>query len=158
MLAVNSVLTLQTQTKILTLDFRGGIKERVNVNPDDPINSVLLRVVRFRLTAESPDGNIVLEQNDVDVAPKSKLKLVQRFPPRYEHTNVIDVSLRIERKDGKPLVLASKALLMMKGSLTQYPARGDLYQLEKAVEFVNRDDPSQVISTLDKLPAMRAGL
>lgn len=158
MLAIDSFLTLQTQTKILTLDFRGGIKERVDVNPDDPINSVRLRVVGFRLTAESPDGNIVLEQNDVDEAPKSQLRLVQRFPPKYEHINVIDVSLKIESEGGKPLVLAYKEPLVMKGSLTQYPARGDLYQLLKPVEFVDLKNPDLVIATLDKLPAKRGGL
>ncbi|MYV97881.1 hypothetical protein [Streptomyces sp. SID3343] len=37
-LAVNT--TLQIGTNTVSVDFRGGLKHRVDVNPDDPTNSV----------------------------------------------------------------------------------------------------------------------
>lgn len=163
MLAINSPLRIQTS--LVSVDFRGGIKERVDVNPDDPLNSVRLRVVGFKLTAELPSssdggesGTVIIEQNDVDVDAKSTLKLTQRFPPKYEHTNIFSVSLTVDRPGAEPLVLVPKENFALIGKLTQYPARGDLYQLVKPVEFVDPEQPDTVVAVLEKLPAKRGGL
>jgi hypothetical protein len=42
-LAINTPLVVRDQS--VAADFRGGLKHRVDVNPDDPINSVRLRLV-----------------------------------------------------------------------------------------------------------------
>lgn len=162
MLAINSALRIRTSQ--VSVDLRGGIKERVEENPQDPINSVRLRVVGFRVTAELPSsdgdegGTVVIEQNDVDVAAKSTLKLTQRFPPRYEHTNLFTVTLTIDRPSTQRLVLVSKYEMETIGTITQYPARGDLYRLVNPVEFVDPEDHDTVIATLLTFPAKRGGL
>lgn len=81
MLAVNSELEVKGTT--YHVDFRGGIKQRVDVNPNDPFNSVRLRTVGFKVSAEI-DGekysSVSFEQNDVDVDARSTLTVTQQFP------------------------------------------------------------------------------
>lgn len=80
-LAINTPLRIKDA--LVSVDFRGGIKHRVDVNPDDPINSVRMRTVGHRVTAELPGedgtsgGTITIEQNDVDVDSPSTLRLTQ---------------------------------------------------------------------------------
>ncbi|KAF9923761.1 hypothetical protein FBU30_006196 [Linnemannia zychae] len=158
MLAINTPLRIRTS--MMSVDFRGGIKQRVDVNPEDPINSVRLRTVGFRVTAETPDGGtITIEQNDVDVDAQSTLRLTQRFPPKYEERDVLSFTMTIAQPgEDEPLVLITKEPMILIASLTQYPARGDLYRLEKPVDLVLPDDPNETIATLEKFPAKRGGL
>ena len=51
-LALNTPMTIGTS--LFTLDFKGGIKIRVEVNPNEPLNSVRLRVVGHKISAELP--------------------------------------------------------------------------------------------------------
>lgn len=176
-LAINT--PLQIRTALVSVDFRGGIKVRVDVNPDDPINSVRLRVVGHRVTAELPGGDsaeqgggtITIEQNDVDVDAKSLLKLTQKFPPRYEQTMVLSFTMTIDQPDGllrragirsrkayEPLVLTTKEPGMLVGQLTQFPPRGDLYQLQNPIDLVLPDDPDTTIASIQKFPVKVGGL
>lgn len=159
-LAINSVLTFTGET--YAVDFRGGLRERVDVNPDDPINSVRLRSVGFRMSAELPgtEGTAIIEQNDVDVDPQGILRLLQRFPPRYENLQpAITVDLTLQSPGGEPTVLVSKGLFTLQSNrLTQYPPRGDLYQLNTPVDFVNPDEPDTTVATITKFPAKCGGL
>lgn len=148
----------------LRLDFRGGIKVRVEVNPDDPINSVRLRVIGFRMTADGPDragGTITIEQNDVDVAAQSMLRLTQRFPPRYEQIMVLSFTMTIDQPETRfdePLVLTTKDPAKLIGSLSQFPPKGDLYQLQNPVDLVLPDNPDTTIATIEKFPVNVGGL
>ncbi|MFD9891362.1 hypothetical protein ACFWY9_18620 [Amycolatopsis sp. NPDC059027] len=175
-LAINT--PLQIRTALVSVDFRGGIKVRVDVNPDDPINSVRLRVVGHRVSAELPGGDgvnqggtITIEQNDIDVDAKSLLKLTQRFPPRYEQIMVLSFTMTIDQPDDllrragirsskayEPLVLTTKDPAMLVGKLTQFPPRGDLYQLQNPVDLVLPDDPDTTIATIQKFPVKVGGL
>ncbi|QWF76997.1 twin-arginine translocation signal domain-containing protein [Amycolatopsis sp. CA-230715] len=173
-LAINT--PLQIRTALVSVDFRGGIKVRVDVNPDDPINSVRLRVVGFRMSAEIPGGDarqggtITIEQNDVDVDPKSLLKLTQRFPPRYEQIMVLSFTMTIDQPDAlraagvpanrldEPLVLTTKDPAVLIGKITQFPPRGDLYQLQNPVDLILPEDPDTTIATIQKFPVKMGGL
>ncbi|MFD8134498.1 hypothetical protein [Streptomyces mirabilis] len=101
MLAVNSPLKIRNS--LVTVDFRGGIKHRVDVNPNDPMNSVRLRTVGFKMSAAMTDengnggGSVTIEQNDVDADPKSLLKVTQTFPPKFEIITVLDFTMTIEQ-------------------------------------------------------------
>jgi hypothetical protein len=146
-------------------DFRGGIKVRVDVNPDDPINSVRLRVVGFKMTAEPPDradvGSITIEQNDVDVDAKSLLRLTQRFPPKYEQIMVLSFTMVIDQPQGRisePLILTTKDPAKLIGSLTQFPPKGDLYQLQNPVDLVDLENPDTAVATIHKFPVKVGGL
>ncbi|KAG0293225.1 hypothetical protein BGZ97_005390 [Linnemannia gamsii] len=73
MIALNTPLTIRSSR--ITVDFRGGLKQHVDVDPNDPDNSRRLRVVGFRMIAELPEGGTVtIEQNDVDEEAKSRLR------------------------------------------------------------------------------------
>ncbi|MFD8006516.1 hypothetical protein [Streptomyces mirabilis] len=148
------------------MDFRGGWKHRVDVNPNDPINSVRLRLIGFRMSAEfaaldgeDDRGTLTLEQSDIDVDPASLLKMTQRFPPKYECSLVMSpCTMTIEQPGGESLVLSSKDAFTLIGQLTQYPPKGDLFQLQKPVDFVDPDKPDTVIATIEKFPVKAGGL
>ncbi|MFC4565034.1 hypothetical protein ACFO4E_24525 [Nocardiopsis mangrovi] len=156
MIAVNSSLTYQGTPH--TLDFRGGIKKRVDVNPVDPINSVRLRTVGFRLTGEHDSlGTVTIEQNDIDADVQSLLTLTRQFPPEFIDRDVLSFSLTFG-SDDEPIILTTREPMVLTAKLTQYPPRGDLYQLEKPVELVSLDDGDKVVAVLDALPLKTGGL
>lgn len=157
MIAVGSKLEYGGRT--YTLDFRGGIKQRIDVNPYDPFNSVRLRTVGFRVSGESEGlGSVTFEQNDVDVDAPSTLRLTQRFPPKFEERDMINFSADIEEPGGKSIVLQSKEPMVLIASLTQYPAKGDRYQLQQPVELVNPEHSDTVVARLTAFPSKRGGL
>ncbi|WP_260174442.1 hypothetical protein [Streptomyces sp. PanSC19] len=160
-LAVN--VPIQIEGTLLSVDFRGGIKHRVDVNPDNPMESVRLRTVGHRMSAELPDGDetggtLTIEQNDVDVDSPSTLTLTRKFPPMYELREVTSFTLTVERGEGEPLVLVTKEPMVLLAQLTQFPPRGDLYRLEKPVELVLPDDPAKVMAVIEKFPVKVGGL
>ncbi|MFD7475981.1 hypothetical protein ACFV8Z_28460 [Streptomyces sp. NPDC059837] len=165
MLAINSPLKIRNS--LVTVDFRGGIKHRVDVNPNDPINSVRMRTVGFKISAELPRenggrGSITIEQNDVDVDPKSLLRITQSFPPKFENIMVLSFTMVIEQpgngNGGEPLILTTKDPAKLIGTLTQYPPKGDLYQLQNPVDLIDLENPDTVVATLQKLPVKIGGL
>jgi hypothetical protein len=166
MYAANVPVRIHAAT--LSLDFRGGIKVRVEVNPDDPVRSVRLKVVGFRMEADLIDvgeigiGKVIIEQNEVDVAPQSLLKLTQNFPPRYENLLVLNFTLTIDAIGGDradvPLVLETRNPAVLIGNLTQFPPRGDLYRLQNPVDLVLPDAPDLTIATIDRFPVKVGGI
>ncbi|MGI5158563.1 hypothetical protein [Microbispora sp. CA-102843] len=157
MLALNSALEFHNTT--YALDFRGGIKQRVEPNPDDPINSVRLRTVGFQVTGQvGSDTSVVFEQCDVDVEAASTLRLTQKFPPRYEERDVLPFCATITQQDSEPVTLTTKDPMILIATLTQYPARGDRFQLAKPVDLVNAEAPDTVVARLTAFPSIRGGL
>ncbi|WP_136731557.1 hypothetical protein [Actinacidiphila oryziradicis] len=147
MLGINSSLKIRNAP--VTVDFRGGIKHRVDVNPNDPENSVRLRVVGFKISAELPALNgggvatITIEQNDVDVDPKSLLRVAQRFPPKFENIMVLPFTMSIDQRgNGEPSIWTTKDPAQLIGMITQFPPKGDLYQLARPVELVDLENPN----------------
>ena len=176
-LAINT--PLQLKTSLVTVDFRGGIKVRVDVNPDDPVNSVRLRVVGHKVSADLPgpqsqgagNGSITIEQNDVDVDPKSLLRITQSFPPKFEQIMVLSFTMVIEQpqamlamagikssKAYEPLILTTKDPAQLIGSLTQFPPKGDLYQLQNPVDLIDLENPDTVVATIKQFPVKVGGL
>ncbi|MGW5263163.1 hypothetical protein ACWEQG_19480 [Microbispora sp. NPDC004025] len=157
MLAINSTLKFHNTT--YTLDFKGGIKQRVEPNPDDPINSVRMRTVGFRVAGEvDSDTSVVFEQCDIDVEAASTLRLTQKFPPRYEERDVLPFCATITQPDSEPVTLTTKDPMILTAKLTQYPTRGDSFQLAKPVDLVNPEDPDTVVARLTAFPSKRGGL
>ncbi|MFF2518761.1 hypothetical protein [Streptomyces sp. NPDC058086] len=163
MLAINS--PLQIGKSLVTVDFRGGIKHRIDVNPNDPVNSVRMRTVGFKISADLPgengdSGRITIEQNDVDVDARSLLRVIQSFPPKFEHIMVLDFTMVIEQpgNGAEPLVLRTKAPAKLIGTPTQFPPKGDLYQLQNPVDLIDLENPDTVVATIQKLPVKIGGL
>ncbi|KAB8187287.1 hypothetical protein [Microbispora catharanthi] len=153
-LAINC--TIEYQNTKITCDFRGGIKHRVDINPSDPMNSVRLRTVGFRVSAETDKGTITIEQNDVDVDPQSFLKVTQQFPPKFQHHDV--ESFTVVFDFGEPVVLTTKEPMISEADLTQFPPRGDLYKLTRPVDLIYPDDPDKVVARLTAFDSKRGGL
>lgn len=177
-LAINT--PLQIRTSLVTVDFRGGIRVRVDVNPNDPVNSVRLRVVGHKVSAALPGthalgqgsgGSITIEQNDVDVDPKSLLRLTQQFPPSFEQVMVLSFTMVIDQpqemlrmagirssKAYEPLILTTKDPGKLIGTLTQFPPKGDLYQLQNPIDLVDLENPDTTVATIQKFPVQVGGL
>ncbi|MFI8086652.1 hypothetical protein ACIF6L_38440 [Kitasatospora sp. NPDC086009] len=158
--------SLQVGADLLTVDFRGGLKTRVDVNPDDPMNSVRLRLVGLRFTAEIPEdaggGTLTIEQNDADMEARGRLTVTQQFPPLYDCSlDLGTCALGIERPKSDRLVLVPKekrAWALTSKRLTQYPPRGDMFDLKDAVEFVDPAKPDDIAAALRKFSAKVGGL
>ena len=163
MLALNVPMTIQSAP--VTVDFWGRLKVRVDANPNDPINSVRLRVVGFKMSGELParagGGSITIAQNDVDVDPKSLLRIVQSFPPMFEQIMVLSFTMVIEQPQSRmaePLILTTRDPAKLIGSLTQFPPKGDLYQLQNPVDLIDLENPDTVAANIQKFPVKVGGI
>ncbi|WP_433272523.1 hypothetical protein ACQPZF_16580 [Actinosynnema sp. CS-041913] len=176
-LALNTPMTIGTS--LFTLDFKGGIKIRVEVNPQSPLNSVRLRVVGHKISAElpaddsagSPATTVTIEQNDIDIDTKSVLRLISKFPPKFEQLMVLSFTMTIDnpgavlRNAGiqttvpsEPLVLSTKNPVQLTSKLTKFPPKGDIYKLTNPMELVLPDNPDTTIVKIDKFPVKVGGL
>ncbi|MCE6996137.1 hypothetical protein LZG04_15185 [Saccharothrix sp. S26] len=157
-LALNTPMTIGTS--LFTLDFKGGIKVRVEINPNEPLNSVRLRVVGHKISAELPADDsstespqprsatvqprsatgtprpttITIEQQDVDLDLKSVLRLTSKFPPRFEQLMVLSFTMTIENPE---------AVLRKAGIQMTVPS-------EPLV--LSTKNPVQLVSKLTKFP------
>ncbi|MFE6977078.1 hypothetical protein [Streptomyces sp. NPDC057682] len=159
----SSMISINTPIRIggslLRVDLRGGIKQRVEPNPDNPNHSVRLRTIGFRMTGELPDGGtITMEQNDIDVDANSTLTVEQASPPKLVERDELSFSVTIEQPDQDPVVLVSRDPMVLKGNLTQFPARGDLYRLVQPVDLVDPENPDSATATIEQFPVRRGGL
>lgn len=118
-------------------------------------------------TRAASGGSITIEQNDVDVDPKSLLRITQSFPPKFEQIMVLSFTMVIEnpetsndhaRAHHEPLILTTKDPAQLVGSLTQFPPRGDLYQLQNPVDLIDLENPDTVVATIQKFPVKVGGL
>jgi hypothetical protein len=128
-------------------------------NPEDPVNSVRLRTIGFKLSApieDSEGGAITFEQSDVDTTAPSTLRLTQTSPARYEEKGLLDFSVTIDQPDaGEPLVLHTKSPMVLTAELAQYPAHGETFRLEEPVEFVDLAEPDTVVVRLTTFSSER---
>lgn len=150
-LALNTPMTIGTS--LFTLDFKGGIKIRVEINPNEPLNSVRLRVVGHKISAELPADDsgtdsiqprsataqpkattITIEQNDIDLDTKSVLRLISPFPPKFEQLMVLSFTMTIDNPG---------AVLRNAGIQTTVPS-------EPLV--LSTKNPVQLVSKLTKFP------
>jgi hypothetical protein len=112
-------------------------------------------------------GTITIEQNNADVDAKSLLRLTQQFPPKFEQIMVLSFTMTIDQPDDsdnqvraghEPLVLTTKDPAKLIGTLTQFPPRGDLYQLQNPVDLVDSTNPDTTLATIEKFPVKVGGL
>ncbi|MFJ7146906.1 hypothetical protein ACIQVT_01690 [Streptomyces sp. NPDC100445] len=132
----------------------------MDVNPDNPIDSVRFRIVGFKTTAESDSGSVVLEQNDVDVDAVSTLCFVQEFLPG---TSSVTSSHSVppssfEREQGESVTLTTHKPMVMIGDITQSRPRGDRYRLETPVELTTPDAPHTVVGRITSFSYLNGGL
>lgn len=158
MLAVGATLEIDGAT--VQVDLRGGIEQRVDVDPDAPHNSVTLRPVGFQVTGELPDGRTVtLAQADAGADSAGALRITQHLPLKYELLDVVPVTLTLSGPDREDVVAAAeRPLVLVTEDVTQFPTRGDLSSLEAPVAFAATDAPATVVARLVTFPVQSGGV
>ncbi|MFG3496397.1 hypothetical protein [Streptomyces sp. NPDC047928] len=159
---------LKIRTALVNVEFKGGIKVRVEAHPSEPPHkAVVLKVIGHKVEADHPElGRITIEQDSMEATPDSLLKIVQHFPPKLSATMFLSFKLTIERPPGgeqgamaarEPLVLRTKEpAKLLSPELSKFPPDGDFYRLENPIRLVH-PDTDQVIATIDKFPVRVGG-
>ncbi|WNG53387.1 hypothetical protein F0U59_00270 [Archangium gephyra] len=154
--AVNIPLKLDV-LGVVTLDFKGGIRERVEANLGGGLGGVKLKVIGFEVSADSPVlGKVTMAQADVDTTPLSLLELTSNLPPAFRQTKFLDYTLTIEKPPGggPPLVLSNtKTVKLMNDKLHAFPPQGNVYQLQEPVDFAPVGAPNKVVAQLLAFPS-----
>jgi len=141
---------------ILTLDFKGGVRYRVEANIPGGLGGVKMRIIGEEYSADSPVlGRVTLSQADIDTTPLSLLEVVSNMPPSFRNTVFHDFTLTVEKPPGggDPLVLTNtKTMTTLCENLTVFPPQGSVYQLQQPVDFAPIGSPDQVVAQLLQLP------
>lgn len=142
---------------VVPLDFKGGIKFRVEANLVGGLGGVKLRILSHEVSADSPVlGKVTLSQADIDVTPLSLLEITSRSPLTYRHTIFHDFTLTLEKPPGggPPLVLSNtKTAALVAEGLTAFPPQGQVYQLREPADLAPVGAPSQVVGQLYRFSA-----
>jgi hypothetical protein len=154
MYAVNVPLSVDV-LGVLTLDFRGGIRVRVEENIVSGLGGVRLRVIGFEMTAQSAAiGTVTMSQADIDTTPLSLLEIIGNSPV-FRQTMFLDFTVTVEKPPagGGPLVLSNtKTATLINNNLTNFPPQGDVYQLQEPVDLAPPGAPDQVVAQLQQFP------
>ncbi len=141
---------------LITLDFKGGIRVRVEANLAAGLGGVRLKVIGHEVSADSPVlGKVTISQADIDTTPLSLLEVISNMPPKFRQTMLLDFTVTVEKPPGggPPLVLSNtKTATLMNDSLTAFPPQGSVYQLQQPVDLAPVGAPNQVIATLQQFP------
>jgi hypothetical protein len=141
---------------LVQLDFKGGIRVRVEANLGAGLGGVKLKVIGHEVSADSPIlGKVTISQADIDVTPLSLLEVVRTLPPTFKQTMFLDFTVTVEKPPGggPPLVLSNtKTATLLNDNLTVFPPQGSVYQLQQPVDLAPVGAPGQVIATLQQFP------
>ncbi|MCY1083598.1 hypothetical protein [Archangium lansingense] len=141
---------------VITLDFKGGFKERVEANLGAGLGGVKLKMLGFEVSADSPVvGKVTLSLADIDVTPLGLLEVTGNLPPTFRHTIFWDFKATIEKPPGggPPLVLSNtKTGKLLNSHFTAYPPQGSVYQLQEPVDLAPVGAPTQVVAQLLQFP------
>ncbi|MCX4239332.1 hypothetical protein [Paraliomyxa miuraensis] len=142
---------------VVTLDFKGGWKVRVEKNFEGGLGGVWLKFLHMEFDADSEMfGRVTISQDEDAADPLSPLQVVRQLPPTFSNTLQVSIKLTIEKPPGggPPLVLAGKNLFtQLNDRLTVFPPQGAVYQLQHPVEFTPVGQPDEVRAQLLQFPA-----
>ena len=141
---------------VVRLDFKGGIKVRVEAMLSGGLGGVKLKVIGHEVSADSPVlGKVTISQADIDTTPLSLLEIIKTLPPTFRQTMYLDFTVTIEKPPGggPPLVLANtKTATLLNNNLTVFPPQGAVYQLQAPVDLAPVGAPNQVVAQLQQFP------
>lgn len=153
--AVNVPLSVNV-LGLVQLDFKGGIRVRVEANLAAGMGGVRLKVIGHEVSADSPVlGKVTISQSDIDTTPLSLLEVISTMPPKYRQTMYLDFTVTVEKPPGggPPLVLSNtKTATLINDNLTVFPPQGSVYQLQQPVDLAPVGAPGQVLATLQQFP------
>jgi hypothetical protein len=141
---------------LVTLDFKGGIRVRVEANLAGGLGGVKLKVIGHEVSADSPIlGKVTISQADIDVTPLSLLEVVGNLPPKFRQTMFLDFTVTVEKPPGggPPMVLSNtKTATLLNDNLTVFPPQGSVYQLQQPIDLAPVGSPGQVVAQLLQFP------
>lgn len=141
---------------LVTLDFFGGIKIRVEANIPDGLGGVKLKVIGFEMSADSPVlGTVTISQADVDSTPLSLLELTNKLPPTFRQTLFLDFTVTIEKPPGggSPWLLSNtQTAVLYYDNLREFPPQGSVFQLKQPVDLAPVGAPTHVVAQLLQYP------
>ena len=141
---------------IISLDFKGGWKHRVERNIGGGLGGVMLKNIGFEVSADDPVlGKVTFSQADIDVTPLSRLELIGQLPPTFRNLMFLDFTVTIEKPPGggPPLRLANtNTATVFNDNLTVYPPQGAVYQLKQPVDLAPVGAPTKVVAQLLQYP------
>jgi hypothetical protein len=145
---------------LVTLDFKGGIRVRVEANLGGGLGGVKLRIIGEEYSADHPVlGKLTLAQSDIDTTPLSLLEVVSNMPPKFKNTLFHDFTLTVEKFPGAtgPTVLANtRTMTTLNDSLPMFPPQGDVYQMLEPVDFAPVGNPGSPVAQLMAFPMTRS--
>ncbi|MFF2792644.1 hypothetical protein ACFVT6_38890 [Streptomyces sp. NPDC058049] len=151
---------LEVDGALVRINLRGGIRQRVDANPNepDPTKSVRLRTTGFHLEGTTADGRlrVAFDLANSDPEPSSTLQVVVSFPPSLRERDVIPLTMTIERAGQDKITLNSVNPAILTATLKAFPPQGDHYRLENPVDFV-APGTTTLVARLLELPATRGG-
>jgi hypothetical protein len=141
---------------LVTLDFKGGIRVRVEANIRDGLSGVRLKVIGHEVSADSPIlGKVTISQADIDTTPLSLLEVLSNMPPTFRQTMFLDFTVTVEKPPGggPPMQLSNtKTAALVNDKLTVFPPQGSVYQLQQPIDLAPVGAPGQVVATLLQFP------
>jgi hypothetical protein len=141
---------------IVTLDFKGGIRVRVEANLAGGLGGVKLKVIGHEVSADSPVlGKVTISQADIDTTPLSLLEVIGNMPPKFRQTMFLDFTVTVEKPPGggPPMQLSNtKTATLLNSNLTVFPPQGAVYQLQQPVDLAPVGAPNQVVAQLLQFP------
>ena len=141
---------------LVTLDFKGGIKVRVEANHAAGLGGVKLKIIGYEMSADSPIlGKVTLTQANSDATPLSLLEITAVSPLTFRNTIFHDFKLTVEKppSGGSSLVLSNaKTAALVNDKLTVFPPQGAVYQLQAPVDLAPVGAPNQVVGQLLLFP------
>ncbi|OLE25740.1 MAG: hypothetical protein AUG49_09990 [Catenulispora sp. 13_1_20CM_3_70_7] len=146
---------LQINTGIVNLDFKGGIRVRVETNDNDGLK---LKIIGHKVTAVIPKQlSVTIEQSDTELTPLSVLNMARSFPPSPQMLMYLDFKLTITWLDGRrkpPLTVSTlNPAQLLATNVTQFPPSNLTYNLQAPVPLgAPGTDPAEAPVTLQGFP------
>jgi hypothetical protein len=141
---------------LIQLDFKGGIRVRVEANIASGLGGVKLKTIGWEVSADSPVlGRVTLSQSDVDNDPLGSLEVLGNLPPKYRNIMLTSFTCTIEKPPGggPPLQLAgTKPWTIVNDSLTMFPPQGAVYQIPEPLNLAPIGTPGQIVATILQMP------
>jgi hypothetical protein len=141
---------LQLGGNVVMLDFKGGIRYRVETSNTDGLK---MSVQGFKMIAVNPVlGTVTLEQSDSSTTPLSTLSIVSDDVPRVQLTTFLDLTLTVENQPGGGQFPAQtlQPMVLVADNLLSFPPQNLTVNLQEPVPF---GTPDATTATLTVFPA-----
>lgn len=141
---------------VITLDFKGDLKLRVESGLAAGLGGVALKVIGHEVSADSPVlGKVTIRLADVDITPLSRLEIIGDLPPAFRQILFLDFTVTVEKPPGggAPLVLSNTTTAtLLNDNLSVFPPQGAVYQLQQPVDLAPAGAPHRVVAQLLQFP------